>query len=56
MIVFNPEPENLKRSKKLQKHIKLFKSKPLVVNLDWLLDCMEQGKVLEETQYLVNYE
>lgn len=32
-------------------------NRPAIVNLNWLLDCMEQGKLLEASQdsgYLVN--
>jgi len=36
--------EDLSRSKKLEQ-IKKFKKQPELVNLDWLLDCFEQGKI-----------
>jgi hypothetical protein len=36
--------EDLSRSKKLEQ-IKRFKKQPELVNLDWLLDCFEQGKI-----------
>jgi len=36
--------EGLQHSKKL-KSMKIFKNKPLVVELAWLFDCMESGEI-----------
>ena len=56
LILLTTENEDgksmLQQSKKLQ-HIKNFKHKPHVVNLDWLTDCLEQGQILDAQQYLI---
>lgn len=46
---------DLSRSKKLEQ-IKRFTKKPLVVDISWLLDCLEHGKVLDgaDEKYRVN--
>lgn len=46
LVILNTE--NLERSKKLDQ-IKRFKQKPKCVNIDWLLDCLEYGRILDET-------
>ena len=42
------DTDNLHKSKKLIQQ-KRFKSKPLIVTLDWLLDCMETGSIVAGT-------
>lgn len=45
LVVF--DSSDITMSKKLI-HIKNFKHKPHVVNLEWLMDCMEKGEILDE--------
>lgn len=53
LVVF--DASDLSLSKKLV-HIKTFKKRPLVVNQEWLIDCMESGKILDgaDEKYRIN--
>jgi len=44
------DENNVEKSKKLEQ-IKLFKKKPHLVRLDWLLDTMTQGIVMDANLY-----
>jgi hypothetical protein len=52
-VVF--DSSDLSLSRKLV-HIKQFKKRPLVVNQEWLIECMESGKILDgnDEKYKIN--
>jgi hypothetical protein len=53
LVVF--DQTDLSLSKKLV-HIKTFKKRPMVVNQEWLIDCMEAGRILDggDEKYKIN--
>jgi len=51
LVVF--DDKDLHKSKKLQ-YVKDFKKKPEIVCLDWLIECMETGKVPDSKKYEVS--
>ena len=51
LVVF--DDKDLHKSKKLQ-YVKDFRTKPDIVSLEWLIECMETGKVPDSNLYEVS--